>query len=135
MRGMDADAPECNMSVNAQPQTPPPLPPPQPAAAATATMWVNAQTNVPPTKDTNTTKMKGSFSAPPPPGMARGWSVDQVVLFVEGLGLGHIVEPFRENAIDGQMLVELSASDLCGELGLTKLQAKKVLARLPSNNH
>jgi len=99
------------------PQTPSP-PPPQ--ASAGTTMISSTDMD-----------RRGSFCAPPPPGMATSWSVDQVVQFVEGLGLGHMVESFRENAIDGPMLVDLSEADLCDDLSLTKLQAKKVLARLP----
>jgi uncharacterized protein YdcH (DUF465 family) len=40
--------------------------------------------------------------------------------------------PFRENAIDGAMLVTLSKEDLTGDLGLSNLQTKKVLNSLES---
>ena len=55
----------------------------------------------------------------------------QVVQFITDLGLGHISEKFRENAVDGQMLLDLSEEDMCAELGLQKLQARKVVQRLP----
>ena len=48
------------------------------------------------------------------------------------LGLGHISEPFRANGVDGACLDTLSEDDLAQELGLSKLQARKVMGRLPS---
>ena len=48
----------------------------------------------------------------------------------EDLGLPHLVERFRQNAIDGEMLADLAEEDFVGELGLTKLQAKKIMVSL-----
>ena len=59
------------------------------------------------------------------------WSVDDVCSFLSSLSLGHVEPAFRNNGIDGLMLSALSAEDFETELGLTKLQARKILARLP----
>eukprot|EP00435_Cladocopium_sp_Y103_P040787 s1432_g11.t1 len=69
-----------------------------------------------------------------PPGPAADWSMEEVSQYLQFLGLGHIEEKFKENAVDGAMLVELSEEDLCKELGLLKLQAKKLVSRLPRDN-
>lgn len=69
-----------------------------------------------------------------PQGPAADWSLEEVSRYLNFLGLGHIEEKFKENAVDGAMLVELSEEDLCKELGLLKLQAKKLLSRLPRDN-
>jgi len=66
-----------------------------------------------------------------PPGPAACWSLDEVSQYLDFLGLRHIEEKFKENAVDGAMLVDLSEEDLCKELGLLKLQAKKLVTRLP----
>lgn len=58
------------------------------------------------------------------------WSVDQVVASIEDMGLGHVTDAFRHNAVDGRFLTELSQEELVSELGLTSLQAKKVFTRL-----
>ncbi|CAK0871915.1 unnamed protein product, partial [Prorocentrum cordatum] len=58
------------------------------------------------------------------------WTVRQVAVFISGLGLGHCLHHFRENAVDGRMLDGLGQRDLERELGLRPLQAKKVLAEL-----
>ena len=60
------------------------------------------------------------------------WSVDDVCTFLGSLSLGHVELAFRNNGVDGMMLSTLSLEDLENELGLTKLQARKILARLPS---
>merc|ERR1712151_1050348 len=74
---------------------------------------------------------KQSYYSGVPAGPASAWNVDQVVQFIETLGFGHIVEAFRDNGVDGEMLAGLSEEELCAELKLTKLQAKKVRQRLP----
>ena len=56
------------------------------------------------------------------------WRVDEVVKFLWDLELGHLEGVFRQNGIDGRFLVALSADDLVSELGLTRLQARKVKA-------
>ena len=61
----------------------------------------------------------------------RSWSVEDVVSYLGRLGLSHVEAQFRENAVDGEMLADLSQCDLQSELGLTVLQTHKVVARLP----
>jgi hypothetical protein len=59
------------------------------------------------------------------------WSVDEVCDFLTVLSLGHVEQAFRTNGVDGMLLSTLSAEELEAELGLTKLQARKILTRLP----
>ena len=59
------------------------------------------------------------------------WSVDQVTTYLESLELGHLTSIFRVNAVDGEMLDTLSQAELQSELGLTMLQSRKVINRLP----
>ena len=60
----------------------------------------------------------------------RDWSVSEVISYLEGLGLGHVQDGFKENAVDGRTLTEMTAEELVQYLGLTKLQARKVVSRL-----
>eukprot|EP00542_Grammatophora_oceanica_P011757 CAMPEP_0194046512 /NCGR_PEP_ID=MMETSP0009_2-20130614/21388_1 /TAXON_ID=210454 /ORGANISM="Grammatophora oceanica, Strain CCMP 410" /LENGTH=189 /DNA_ID=CAMNT_0038691831 /DNA_START=31 /DNA_END=600 /DNA_ORIENTATION=+ len=60
-------------------------------------------------------------------GAIKDYDVDEVCIFLSCIGLGTKVEPFRENAVDGDMFTTLSHEDLTGDLGLSNLQAKKVL--------
>merc|ERR1712060_114453 len=64
-------------------------------------------------------------------GPASSWNVAEVIEFLESLGFAHVVDGFRENGVDGEMLSGLSEEELVEELKLTKLQAKKVRQRLP----
>ena len=57
------------------------------------------------------------------------WTVAEVVAWLESSSLGHLSERFRENGVDGEFLTELIVAELESELGLTRLQAKKVLGR------
>ena len=57
------------------------------------------------------------------------WSVGDVVAFLHQLELGHVEELFRTNGVDGDMLKDMSEDDLRTELGLTRLQARKVQRR------
>jgi hypothetical protein len=57
------------------------------------------------------------------------WSVDEVLQFLVDISLRHVCEVFRENGVDGQFLTELDEAELVSELGLTKLQAKKIKSR------
>lgn len=66
-----------------------------------------------------------------PAGRVADWTLEQVGQYLDFLGLSHIQEKFKENAVDGPMLLELSEEELCKELGLLKLQARKLLSRLP----
>lgn len=59
------------------------------------------------------------------------WRVDKVVEFLHEIELGHLEPIFRENGVDGRFLSELLEADLVEELGLTKLQARKLKSRLP----
>lgn len=54
------------------------------------------------------------------------YSIDEVCLWIFALGLGDKADAFREAAIDGDMLLRLTAEDF-KELGLSSLQSKKVL--------
>lgn len=54
------------------------------------------------------------------------WDVDEVSIWLNSIGLGEKVDPFRENSVDGDLLLTLTDEDLKGDLGLTNLQAKKV---------
>uniref|UniRef100_A0A7S2Y3L6 SAM domain-containing protein n=1 Tax=Entomoneis paludosa TaxID=265537 RepID=A0A7S2Y3L6_9STRA len=59
----------------------------------------------------------------------KDFDIDDVCLWVFSIGLGSKTEAFRENAVDGAMLLTLGAEDFT-ELGLSNLQAKKVLSSL-----
>ena len=59
------------------------------------------------------------------------WSVEDVCNYLVGLQLAHISDKFRENGVDGRFLADLKEEELVAELGLTKLQARKVMMRLP----
>ncbi len=82
---------------------------PQPAAAAGAT----------------------SSAAGQPPRASAAWSVNDVCDWLLTLDLPHVQDNFRLNGVDGQFLATLTEEDLVQELGLTRLQARKVLQRLP----
>jgi hypothetical protein len=60
------------------------------------------------------------------------YTIDEVCIWLNCIGLGTKVDPFRENAVDGNMLVTLTTEDLTGDLGLSNLQAKKVVASIES---
>ena len=52
-----------------------------------------------------------------------------VIRWLGELGLGHLSERFREEGVDGEFLCELSEDELVSELGLSRLQSKKVQSR------
>ncbi|KAG7348182.1 SAM domain sterile alpha motif-containing protein [Nitzschia inconspicua] len=54
----------------------------------------------------------------------------EVNVWLNSIGLGGQIEAFKENAIDGAMLVTLTETDLTGDLGLSSLQARKFLQSL-----
>ena len=58
------------------------------------------------------------------------WSTEDVAEYLAHLGFHEHVHAFMENGVDGQMLLTLSENDIVGELGLTRLQSRKVLQRL-----
>ena len=58
------------------------------------------------------------------------YSVDEVAIWLNCIGLGNKVRSFKENSVDGLMLVNLSEQEMVRDLGLTHLQAKKVQQQL-----
>jgi len=58
------------------------------------------------------------------------WSPEDVREYLGTLGLAHVAAAFERDAVDGQMLTEMNSDDLVQHLGLTPLQAKKVLTRM-----
>ena len=60
------------------------------------------------------------------------WSIEDVLSYLDTLGLGHLKGNFAQNGVDGADLMNLSEDDLIKELELTKLQARKVKSRLAS---
>jgi len=59
------------------------------------------------------------------------WTTEEVCEWLRGLDLGHHVGSFREQAITGETLCELTADELKEELGVSKLgERKKLLLRL-----
>ena len=58
------------------------------------------------------------------------YSVDEVCIWVNAIGLGAKMDGFRENSVDGGMLVGLTLDDLTVDLGLNNLQAKKLMRDL-----
>ena len=73
----------------------------------------------------------GPTGATPEAKRVTRWTVEQVCEHLDRIDLGHTKEQFRSNGIDGSFLAELSEAELMQELGLTRLQAKKVKSRLP----
>ena len=63
----------------------------------------------------------------PVPKCRKNWSVEEVVAWLGTLSLPHLADRFRENGVDGELLSATSKEELISELGLTPLQAKKVL--------
>lgn len=60
------------------------------------------------------------------------WRVEDVVRFLKELELGHLEQVFRLNGVDGRFLFSLSEAELVSELGLSRLQARKVKLSLTS---
>lgn len=59
------------------------------------------------------------------------WTVEDVCTFVGGLSMPDgVIKSFRENAVDGDMLLGLSDSDIQEELGMLKLQVRKLRREL-----
>jgi len=104
-------------------------PAPPPAAQAAQTILGNAS---PETIVESAVAPASASAVPAPGGPVSAWKVDDVVRFLEDLQLGHVAKKFVEDAVDGAMLLNLSDEDLVSELGLSKLQAKKVKQRLPA---
>jgi cell division protein FtsB len=53
------------------------------------------------------------------------YTQEEVSVWLNSVGLGSKVDVFKENGIDGQMLVTLTEADAMGYLGLSALQARK----------
>ena len=58
---------------------------------------------------------------------ASRWDVPRVGVWLEGLGLGHLVGEFRNNKVDGKLLVSLEKADLKDELEVAALSDRKLL--------
>lgn len=56
-------------------------------------------------------------------------TVAAVGAWLETIGLNHLADDFQANGIDGAFLFELSEGEMVQDLGLTKLQARKVFSR------
>lgn len=73
-------------------------------------------------------------SPPPSPtmtltGPVSRWTVDDVTAWLETLGLGQYKDRFRQNAIDGTELLDLSDADLQESLGVGPLGHRKKIMR------
>lgn len=55
------------------------------------------------------------------------FSVDEVCQWLVAIGLGSHLQGFQDNQVDGSLLVTLTDEDLKTDLGLSGLQAKRVL--------
>ena len=64
--------------------------------------------------------------------LCKEWSILDVQQYLHSLGLSHVCSLFESNAVDGEMLCTLTDQELQSELGLTMLQAKKILSRMAS---
>lgn len=54
------------------------------------------------------------------------FTVEEVCMWLVAIGLGSKQDPFKDNAVDGKLLVELSDDDMKNDLSLSNLQVKKV---------
>jgi hypothetical protein len=63
------------------------------------------------------------------------FDLDEVCTFLTAIGLGEKTGPFRENDVDGDLLCSLTIEDYTAELGLTSLQAKKLLRSIDEENN
>ena len=59
----------------------------------------------------------------------REMNVGEVVSWLDEIDLGHLAPRFRENVVDGAFLADISQQDLVSELGLTRLQARRLDAK------
>ena len=79
----------------------------------------------------NVRPRSGPNGETPPAKRLASWNVDDVCRFLATLELQHVEASFRTNAVDGLSLESLSEEDLRVHLGLSALQARKVIARRP----
>lgn len=70
-------------------------------------------------------------AAPPKAHPAEGWSIEDVCRWLkEELLMGNLAGVMEENGVDGKLLLTLSEDELIEELGLKKLQSRKIVTRL-----
>lgn len=55
---------------------------------------------------------------------------EEVAMWLVAIGMGDKIDVFKQNSIDGDLLVTLTTADLTGDLGFTNLQARKLLLHL-----
>jgi len=67
-----------------------------------------------------------------PGGPPEEWGVESAVQFLYTIELGNLEEIFRENSIDGEMLLSLSFEELVEDVGLKRMHAKKIKRKLES---
>jgi hypothetical protein len=60
----------------------------------------------------------------------KDYTIDEVCIWLNAIGLGSKAASFEENSVDGTMLVSLTSEDLQGDLGLSSLQARKFQQKL-----
>eukprot|EP00529_Nitzschia_sp_RCC80_P033843 CAMPEP_0113494818 /NCGR_PEP_ID=MMETSP0014_2-20120614/29298_1 /TAXON_ID=2857 /ORGANISM="Nitzschia sp." /LENGTH=203 /DNA_ID=CAMNT_0000388713 /DNA_START=99 /DNA_END=710 /DNA_ORIENTATION=- /assembly_acc=CAM_ASM_000159 len=58
------------------------------------------------------------------------YSQEEVAIFLNSIGLGSKIDGFKENGVDGALLVTLTEDDLKNDLGMSNLQARKFLQSL-----
>jgi len=113
----------------------------QPASAEGAAASTAAQEPVLPTADAQSPRAANSGTkrgATGPTGETpnakkwHSWSVEDVCSYLVKLELAHVSDKFRACGVDGAFLADLSEEDMVQELGLLKLQARKVKSRLPA---
>jgi len=63
------------------------------------------------------------------------FDLDEVCIFLTAIGLGEKAHLFRDNNVDGDLLCSLSIEDLCSDLGLSSLQAKKLVRSMETENN
>ncbi|XP_076437330.1 WD repeat, SAM and U-box domain-containing protein 1-like [Babylonia areolata] len=69
------------------------------------------------------------------PNPVEGWTVEDVVQWLDTQGLGQYQQAFRENAIDGKELLALAPSDLETTLGVSALGHRKKILRDRQHGH
>ena len=103
--------------------------------STTAPVLPLSQNASPLSQNASTQKRNLPSSAALPPTskkLCKEWSILDVQQYLHSLGLSHVCSLFESNAVDGEMLCTLTDQELQSELGLTMLQAKKILSRLAS---
>ena len=71
-----------------------------------------------------------SANAAAPAKGASTWKEAEVLAFFEKIGLTHVQKKLERSAVDGRVLCSLTEAEMVSELGLTKLQARKVMLYL-----